>query len=541
MRGLSPGFFSSDALIGASALRITRQTRQSFFLALMLFCISIWAGFQWSHARPTDIAHDLVSWRQADTQSIALNFLHEDARLLWPRINWRGAGPGFVESELQLYPYLAMQLMRLGGEGVWAGQLISLFSMVLAMGICLWQLAQRFSLWAVVAASIGLFSSRNTLFLSTSIQPDALAFLAYVAGFWTFLAWLEDSHARVRYLVAATLFTSLAALIKPPALHLGIIEFLLVMLLKPIRLHQSRIWFAWLVILLVVGAFLYHAAQLHFIYGNTFGVLSGGDSKFPKLHHLLDSSIWLGLFKAIASWGTGYVGLAALLFLTLRWQWDRLMLAMFAGMGIYLLVAFRYSAGNNGHYHVYELLLASYAVAKATDLGLKDWRRITKRPSLDVIYWLLTTIFFALLAGYGAQRFMIQNQEREQNNREQPAIISLAKQFRDYLVQSSASSPAAWPVSKSLVVTRSAFTRYDPFWQTIDNFEDPRFFYAARVFGWILPADTVKSEQLQALQKLGAEYYAEPNGIPDDPELDAWLQTQAELVINGSAGKVWRL
>ncbi len=541
MRGLSPGFFSSDVLIGASNLRITWQTRHLIFLAMLLLSMIIWASFQWIQVRPTDIDRDLVSWRQADTQSIALNFLHEDARLFWPRINWRGAGPGFVETELQLYPYLAMQLMRVGGEGVWAGQLISLFSMVLAMGICLWQLAQRFSLWAVLAASIGLFSSRNTLFLSTSIQPDALAFLAYVAGFWTFLAWLDDSHARVRYLLAATLFTSLAALIKPPALHLGIIEFLLVMLLKPMRLRQSNIWFAWLVILLVVGAFLYHAAQLHFIYGNTFGVLSGGDSKFPKLHHLIDFDIWCGLLKGVAGWGMGYVGIAALLFLTLRWQWDRLILAMFVGMGIYLLVAFRYSAGNNGHYHVFELLLASYAVAKATDLALNDCQRLPKRLSLEVISLPLAIIFLAVLASYGAQRFTIQNQERVQNNREQPAIISLAKQFRDYLAQISASSPAAWPVSQSLVVTRSSFTRYDRFWETIDNFEDPRFFYAARVFGWVLPADTVKYEQLQALQKLGAEYYAEPNGIPDDPELDAWLQTQAELVINGPAGKVWRL
>jgi hypothetical protein len=518
------------------------RKRESIFLVFAFLAIILWASWQWFNVRPPTIERDLFDWRQADTQSIALNFLHEDSRLLWPRINWRGAGPGFVESELQLYPYLSMQLMRVGGEGVWAGQLISLLAMSLAIFICVWQLAKRFSVAAVLAATVLLCSARNSLFLSTSVQPDALAFLAYVCGFWSFLHWLEDPRAPVRWLIVAVIFTTLTALIKPPALHLGIIQFLLVLLLQPARLRRPAVWVAWLSILLVVAAYLWHTAQLHFIYGNTFGVISGGDSKFPKLMHLWDISIWHSLAQRILSWGLGILGVLAVLFLTLRLQWDRLLIAMVIGVGIHLAVALRYTSGGYGsHYHVYALLLAAYALAKTIDVSFADLKVLLHKMHFSRLYLSSTVLIIVMLIAYGVQRMHIQNQERLSDVPFKPETITLSAAFNQYLQKNTTSAASAWPLTNALVVVRSAEPGYDKFWQTIHNFEDPRFFYTARVFGWILPSDPLAPEHLQQLKNQGAAYYAEPVGIQDEPTLDNWLQSQAKLVVEIPEGKVWAL
>ena len=37
------------------------------------------------------------AWRQADTAAIARNFYRDGMNLLYPAIDWSGAGPGYVE------------------------------------------------------------------------------------------------------------------------------------------------------------------------------------------------------------------------------------------------------------------------------------------------------------------------------------------------------------------------------------------------------------------------------------------------------------
>lgn len=528
-------------------------------LVIIVLAVIVWASVQWLLVRPAAIERDYFDWRQADTQSIALNFLHQDDRLLWPRINWRGAGPGFVESECQLFPYLAMQLMRLGGEGIWAGQLISLLAMALAMAITLWQLAKRFSAAAVLAAAVVLFSARNSLFLSTSVQPDALAFLAYICGFWSFLAWLQDPRAALRPLIAAAIFTALAALIKPPALHLGIVQFMLVVLIQPSRLRRAPVWLAWICVLVVVGSYLAHAAQLHLQYGNTFGVISGGDSKFPKLQHLLDLTIWRALAERVLSWGLGILGVVAVMFVLLRGRGDKILLALSVGIVIHLVVALRYTSGGYGsHYHVYLLLLGAYAMAKAWDIGAVDLQYGCTRINLPRLIVPAGLILGLALSGYGVQRIWVENQERLQDRPFKPETMALAGAFQQYLLTnkltvplnaahkstasiSTTAMPLPWPLTQQLVAVRSVEFNYDAFWQSVQNFEDPRFFYTARVFGWILPANPLTPVALETIKQQGTAYYAEPFGIADEPELDAWLASNAQLIVDIPAGKVWRL
>src|SRR4051794_592913 len=53
---------------------------------------------------PMTYAGDI--WRQSDTATIARNFATNGMHLFFPQINWGGAGPGYVEAEFQLMPWL---------------------------------------------------------------------------------------------------------------------------------------------------------------------------------------------------------------------------------------------------------------------------------------------------------------------------------------------------------------------------------------------------------------------------------------------------
>ncbi|MFC4942049.1 hypothetical protein [Pseudonocardia sp. GCM10023141] len=55
-------------------------------------------------------------WRPADTATIAHNFYVGGMDLLLPQINWGGAGPGYVDAELQLLPWISAALYHVVGE-----------------------------------------------------------------------------------------------------------------------------------------------------------------------------------------------------------------------------------------------------------------------------------------------------------------------------------------------------------------------------------------------------------------------------------------
>ncbi|WP_226574188.1 hypothetical protein [Microseira wollei] len=55
---------------------------------------------------------NLLSWRETDISGIARNFYREVMNLFYPRIDWRGDGPAYVEMEFPLYPWLISGLTQ---------------------------------------------------------------------------------------------------------------------------------------------------------------------------------------------------------------------------------------------------------------------------------------------------------------------------------------------------------------------------------------------------------------------------------------------
>ncbi|HEX3102439.1 MAG TPA: hypothetical protein VHQ01_11630, partial [Pyrinomonadaceae bacterium] len=58
---------------------------------------------------------DKGSWRECDLGGISRNFAQEGMNPLYPRIDWRGDGPGYAEMEAPIFPYLTAITYKIFG------------------------------------------------------------------------------------------------------------------------------------------------------------------------------------------------------------------------------------------------------------------------------------------------------------------------------------------------------------------------------------------------------------------------------------------
>lgn len=217
---------------------------------------------------------DHQAWRQTDTAAIARNYWEEGFDLLHPRVDWRGATAGYVETNFPLYPFLvACAYAVLGGPHEWVGRLLSaLFSTLAAL--LLHRLVRRIypgkSQLATLAAFLYLAVPLN-VFFGRAFMPEALMVLLSVASLVTFLRWLQRPGP-TPFLLAVTT-AALCFLVKIPTLYLG---FPLVALAWWKWgwgfLSRPRLW-AYAALVLAPPAWWYHhAAGLFEQTGLTFGI-----------------------------------------------------------------------------------------------------------------------------------------------------------------------------------------------------------------------------------------------------------------------------
>ena len=475
--------------------------------------IAAWCALMLAVRRAPSITDDQHGWRQADTQAIARNLAFEDFAPLWPRIDWRGDGPGYVETELQLYPALiAVALVAIGRDSPWPGQLLSLACVALTAAILFAALARRFGSRAGYAGLLAMLSAQGAIVISTSIQPDALALLAFTIGFVAFASYLE-APGRGR-LVTWIVATAIAGLVKPTTLELGIAQGVLVLLAHRGALRRPGLWIGWAVVLAAVGLFLVHARNLYVDHGNTFGVLSGGDSKLPALRMITSAATWIGLARYSIVWGIGVPGVAAAIFLAWRRRLHPEELALAAGAAVLSLLALRYTSGPYGtHSHLPHVILGGWLVAHAV-AALTAYRPDSRIVTAAAAAFAVLLIVRAV--GYVRQ-------------------LPVEPETTVGRMLATVAPPG------TLVVVRARAPRRDPDWGTVNNCEDPRVFYVSRTRGWIVANDEAGAAPIAAAADRGARFYAHVEQMAPDPALAAWLADHGELVATSPVGRVYRL
>jgi 4-amino-4-deoxy-L-arabinose transferase-like glycosyltransferase len=191
--------------------------RKRIFLAIMLVgiaarCLLIW--------HPADY-HMKNAWREADYTQIARAFYREGMNILYPRVDWRGDGPGFVEMELPILPWTAALLYYLIGY-----QDVCLRILSAACGIgsvfAFWRLARRLLDADTAIIALLLFSVNGLLIsLSGAIQPESLMILIALLAANGIYRWRQTDSSRDLYL--ASLWLALAILSKASMAPLGLL------------------------------------------------------------------------------------------------------------------------------------------------------------------------------------------------------------------------------------------------------------------------------------------------------------------------------
>ena len=326
---------------------------------------------------------DQQAWRQADTAALARNFAAEGLDLLYPRVDWRGAGPGYAETNFPLFPYAVACLYTVAGEAhEWLGRLLAAV-LSTATGFLLYALMLRLYADArvgLLAALIFLITPMNWFF-GRAFMPEALMLFLSVGTLLSF-ARFQDTGRR-RDLALAVLVAALCYLVKIPTLYLGVPLLYLVWHRHGAAfLRRPTLWIYAVASVAPAVLWYLHAASLHAQTGLTFGIW--GSTGYDKWGHglLLQTDFYLLLLRRLAHHGlTPFgVGLFALgLWESLRRTAQRgvsgrvaddipaphpgphLLLAWLAGIALYVLLV----PEGNRKLHYYQLPLVPVAASLA--------------------------------------------------------------------------------------------------------------------------------------------------------------------------------
>jgi 4-amino-4-deoxy-L-arabinose transferase-like glycosyltransferase len=432
--------------------------------------------------RPLTYREDI--WREADTATIARNFL-TDPNILLPRINWGGNGPGYVEAEFQLYPWTVSLLYRVFGEHAFIGRAVSLVLTGVALWL-FWLLCQR--LLTRRAALIALlFLAICPLYVRFSVayMPEATTMAAYIGGLLLFDKWLEDH--RWRTAIGCGVVTAIAGLVKPTALLIGLVFLLLLLARREARrLIQPQLLVLGALVVLPVGAWLVWGAHIHETYGNSFGVISGGDSKFGNVGYWISPDFYIGAEWLDMLWVFGIATLPLGIFgviTAIRRRAPLMLLCGFVAIMIYYFLVARPIYQTTGiQYHVFTMVFAGMAVGIGADRVLElEWPR-SRRLSRSVV----TLAMVGLAIGGGV---VVADEFRDWGSNE----ITCGAQMRQYIP------------STDLVAITSTQTSTTVAGKPANN-QNPTLFYWGNVKGWSIAADHVDEPTLNSAQSAGARW-----------------------------------
>lgn len=465
------------------------------FIFLMLVATFVRSIDVW---RPVDGSmHDPV--RETDVAGIARNYYEEGMNLFLPRIDWRGDGPGYTESEFPLFPWIGACLYHVFG---YHEQLLRVEALVLSLATCALffkMAAERLRPTGALAASAVFALNPMCVRMGSSIQPEPLMFFAYFAAAYFFLAWCE--HQRQRDYLLAMVMTGLAILAKLPAIHIGLLFACLCFHHFGWQAVKRRdVWvFATLAVGIPVYWYLY-ARGLWVDYGNSLGMsneaylrISSGSS-LKALSHTLPGNFNTELFWIWTAGGMvlGLFGLPR----ALRNR-DQRWIVYWAGT---LLLYYIVSGRTTGeiwavHYHIVSLPVAALLIGKATG-GIEE--RTQKVLELGH-YWDRKRFVTAglCLAGYMVVLVTVLDQVRHTRWFLRPNlywdIYETAHQFKRHIEPGS------------LIVASGAYEKDQ--YGLPRAYNTPYYFYFTHTKGFTLGDSDQNIAKMEELRSRGAKYY----------------------------------
>jgi hypothetical protein len=345
-------------------------------------------------------------------------------------------------------------------------------------------------------------------------MPEPTVMFFYIAALYLFYRWLTNPRLSTLFLAAAS--TALAILIKPTSTHIGLIYFLLLFEKYRLRIFiQRRVWLFATISLLPAVVWYLHARNLYLTYGNTFGILSGGDTKFDNLRYWFSPSFYSSLISIDLNWVFAIGGVLPFvigMLLAVRKRSPSLLIYGVLTQGVYYLLIPRYTNAAV-YYHIYLLPFAALAV------GLGFWWLFQQSQATSVILGRrvspssVVTVAAILLITYAALR----------------SYRSTVRIYDQPLQDCSQVVAQLIPQQSRIIVSTTSEARPQG---VENNYQEPDIFYYSHRYGWSLAADHHTVEQVAEYRAQGAEYLVAADHQPlyAAPKLMDYLMSNAQQI-----------
>jgi 4-amino-4-deoxy-L-arabinose transferase-like glycosyltransferase len=320
-------------------------------------------------------------WREADYAALARSFDREGMDITAPRIDWRGAGPGYAEMEFPFVPWLTASLYRVFGPHEVVGRAVSYtFALLAFLVFCVLARSLLPPSGALFAA--GFFAlAPLAVRVSNALQPESLMLFLYLTAVLGFTRWLQAGSKA--WYAAGLAATAGAVLIKAPAAHIGLLFILLVVATRGWRgLFRPSVIAFGVLALLPAALWSVHAHRFWLLYGNSLGVSNEfhwiGWDLFAHPQWILAAMGRLVRIEAVlAAMIPGLLLVPAVLWSRRREATAKLSFFWLAAVAAYYLVTIR-TTGDlwASYYHV--VSVAPYALAFG--LGLAGIEASVPRP-----------------------------------------------------------------------------------------------------------------------------------------------------------------
>lgn len=450
-----------------------------FFLIILAFLIFLAQLY-----RPID-GSNINLWREVDVGSIARNYYQENMNPFYPRIDWRGAGPGFVESEFPLQSWLGANLYILFGYHEW---LLRLIAMIATLGSCIvffFLAGMLLSEKAAFLASLIFILHPLVTILATAVQPEPLMLFGYLSAIYFFLRWIQSDN--MLFYCLAIVATTAAILIKLPSAHIGIFFALLSFQRFGLKAFLNvKLWCFAIITLGVPYLWYDHARTFWIDYGNSLGLSNEAYGRIGKmsLEDFLRVTILGNILTEIKKvWIVTGVILGAYGAMVFFKEKERNIILFW---GVSLAIFYLLSGGTTGegwaaYYHIVSAPFAALLIAQGY-FSLMDsevrWKRIT------ALGLLLALIIVEI--GY----FFHVNLTRSPVEREN---YSSAQQFKPLIPQ-------------NVLIIANGGPEYDSQGRSLAS-NPPYFFFWLDRKGFTLHSDQQTMETLQKMREKGAQYF----------------------------------
>lgn len=340
------------------------------------------------------------SWRQADTAAMARNFYENGYNFFYPQIDWGGNSAGYVETEFPIYPYFVSLFYNFFGVSDIIGRLISIvFSLItiyFVYKLVLKLVDEKTALWTTFTYSI----LATVVFYGRVFMGEPLLVMCIVIGVYLFIEWTENE--KFTSYIFSLLFISLACLIKPPSLYIGLpLLFIWRGIYGKKVFSNIKILLYAFIVFLSVFIWYYHAHQIYLTTGLTFNIWEYGTDKWGNWDFIFTWDYFNSVFfRTIAEKHLTWTGFIIFVVGMIAFRKDKRLKLFYVWLLAALIYLIIVARGNYAHDYYQLPILVPITIF----LGMVFSKYFNKRPLSNWKSGLLTIGLVGML-GLGFARY----------------------------------------------------------------------------------------------------------------------------------------